>query len=152
MDSIISRSPEQTRALGRSWGRSLPAGWVVGLSGDLGSGKTQLVKGLAQGLGVEGTATSPTFSLIHEMEGGRLPLWHLDLYRLELSRELEQWGLSEYLEGRADVLVAVEWVDRWLGNWIGQGPPPGLAGPIRLAHLQSTSPEERLIRHVDIGA
>lgn len=82
MATFISHSPVETAALGEEWGRAARAGWLIGLSGELGAGKTLLAGGLARGLGVTGRVPSPTFALIHEYGGGRLPLWHVDLYRL----------------------------------------------------------------------
>jgi tRNA threonylcarbamoyladenosine biosynthesis protein TsaE len=108
----ISRSPAQTRALGARLGRALAPGDVVGLVGELGSGKTEFVHGLAQGLEVppEVPVASPSFALVHEYPGGRLPLVHLDLYRLEeLPPELLP-DLEEYLDGHQ--VVAVEWAER----------------------------------------
>src|SRR2546429_2384812 len=83
MVTFISKSPEETMTLGERWGREAPSGQVIGLTGALGSGKTQLVKGIARGLGVTNRVHSPTFTLINEYNGGRLSLFHLDLYRLE---------------------------------------------------------------------
>ena len=88
MDTFISNSPEETFGLGRRWAAELRPGWVVGLIGDLGTGKTQLVKGIAAGLGIAGTVTSPTFALLQEHDDGTLPLAHIDLYRLESQQEI----------------------------------------------------------------
>ncbi len=105
-----SHSPEETRALAARLGRRLAPGDVVALRGELGSGKTEFVHGLAQGLGVPGElVASPSFTLAHEYPG-RLTLIHLDLYRLEdLPPELLP-DLEEYLSG--DHVVAVEWAER----------------------------------------
>ena len=78
MGSFTSNSPDETFELGRQWAAEVSAGWVIGLMGDLGTGKTQLVKGLAAGLGVEATVNSPTFALLQEHDEGRLPLAHID--------------------------------------------------------------------------
>ena len=83
MATFISHSPAETEALGEAWGRAAERGLVIGLSGDLGAGKTQLVKGLARGLGIAERVHSPTFALVNIYTGGRLTLFHLDLYRLE---------------------------------------------------------------------
>ena len=83
MATFISHSVSETEALGEAWGRGAARGLVIALSGDLGAGKTQLVKGLARGLGITARVHSPTFTLINVYEGGRLTLFHLDLYRLE---------------------------------------------------------------------
>ena len=72
MATFISHSPAETESLGESWGRAAQHGWVVGLTGDLGAGKTQLVKGIARGLGIVARVHSPTFTLVNEYAGGRL--------------------------------------------------------------------------------
>ena len=74
MDTFISNNPEETFGLGQRWAAELRPGWIVGLIGDLGTGKTQLVKGIAAGLGIPGTVTSPTFALLQEHDDGTLPL------------------------------------------------------------------------------
>src|SRR5436190_22306784 len=98
MAILISKSPEQTLALGEEWGRQAQRGWVIGLSGDLGAGKTELVKGIARGLGSPGRVHSPTFALLNEYSGGRLPLFHIDLYRLNNREEVFGAGLEDYLK------------------------------------------------------
>jgi tRNA threonylcarbamoyladenosine biosynthesis protein TsaE len=97
-------------AAGREFATTLSAGAIVLLSGDLGAGKTAFVRGLAEGLGIDpADVTSPTFTLIQEYRGGRLPLYHVDLYRLT-SLEVDDLGLEELtLEGG---VVAIEWPDR----------------------------------------
>ena len=104
--SFLSSAPAQTLALGRALARSAGAGTVLLLSGELGAGKTVLVKGLADGLGAEGPVTSPTFVLCSQYRGGRLPLFHLDLFRIP-EADIEDAGLDEPLA--APALVAVEW-------------------------------------------
>src|SRR4051812_4481146 len=111
MATLISRSPEETFAIGEQWGRVAQRGWIIGLSGDLGAGKTQLVKGIARGLGSPARVHSPTFALLNEYEGGRLLLFHLDLYRLNDADEVLRTGLEEYLVNPNGVSV-VEWVER----------------------------------------
>src|SRR4051812_28224744 len=98
MVTSISHSPAETEALGEDWGRSAQTGLVIALSGDLGSGKTQLVKGIARGLGVSARVHSPTFTLVNVYSGGRHPLFHLDLYRLETREQILSAGLDEYFE------------------------------------------------------
>ena len=83
MATFISHSPAETESLGEKLGRAAQRGLVIALSGDLGAGKTQFVKGLARGLGISARVHSPTFTLVNEYGGGRLKLFHLDLYRLE---------------------------------------------------------------------
>src|SRR5262245_47790316 len=113
MVTHTSHSPEETVALGERWGREAEAGWLIGLSGDLGAGKTQLVKGLARGLEITARVHSPTFALVHEYRGGRLLLVHLDLYRLDTPAQIAAAGLEEYLLNPGGVTV-VEWIERWL--------------------------------------
>jgi len=111
MASIISHSPQETFELGRQFAAGLKRGAVLALAGDLGAGKTQFSKGLAAGLGVEAEVTSPTFTLIHEYPGGRLSLFHIDLYRLEDEDEVLGIGLDEYLDG--DGVTVIEWADKF---------------------------------------
>lgn len=107
---VKTHSEADTIALGRTIAESLTAGSVVLLWGDLGAGKTALVRGLAEGLGVDPSAvSSPTFTLIHEYRGGRLPLYHVDLYRLT-PREVDDLGLDEMLLQGG--VTAIEWPDR----------------------------------------
>ncbi|MEG3868307.1 MULTISPECIES: tRNA (adenosine(37)-N6)-threonylcarbamoyltransferase complex ATPase subunit type 1 TsaE [unclassified Microcoleus] len=104
---------EATRKFGAALGRSLPAGTVILLQGDLGAGKTTLVQGIAEGLGISDSIESPTFTLINEYFGGRIPLYHLDLYRLEPD-EVEALHLESYWDGlEMDLgIVAIEWAER----------------------------------------
>lgn len=111
MASIISHSPQETFELGRQTAAQLRRGSVLALAGDLGAGKTQFTKGLAVGLGVERDVTSPTFTLIHEYQGDRLPLFHIDLYRLEEADEVLGIGIDEYLDG--DGVTVIEWADKF---------------------------------------
>src|SRR5437762_2505153 len=112
MVTFISRSPEETRSLGEIWGKTATAGLVIGLTGDLGAGKTELVKGIAHGLGSKAQVHSPTFALVHEYADGRLPLFHIDLYRLESTSQIIGAGLEEYFYNPPGVTV-IEWVERW---------------------------------------
>lgn len=103
-------TPDQTRHIGCTLGKALKGGEVLAITGDLGSGKTQLVKGIAEGLGIAPSEiTSPTFTLIHEHEGD-IPLFHIDLYRLENPGETEAIGLEEYFS--RDGVIAIEWAER----------------------------------------
>jgi tRNA threonylcarbamoyladenosine biosynthesis protein TsaE len=90
---------------------SLSAGDVLGLCGELGVGKTQFVKGIVSGLGAECEVTSPTFTLIHEYRGGRLPVFHADLYRIEAESELRKIGIDDCLE--QDGITIVEWAEKF---------------------------------------
>ena len=111
MASITTHSPEETLALGRRFAATLRKGDVLALAGDLGSGKTQFVKGLASGLGIAREVTSPTFTLIHEYPGGKFPLYHIDLYRLDSPEEAVKIGLDEYLD--SDGVAVIEWADKF---------------------------------------
>ena len=111
MGTHISSSPEETHRLGAELAARAHAGLVVGLIGDLGAGKTQFVKGFAQGLGVTERIHSPTFTLVNEYPGSRLPLYHLDLYRLESPEQIQAAGLEIYFPPRDGVAI-VEWFDR----------------------------------------
>ena len=107
--NLHSRTPEETAAAGEALGRTLGAGDVVALYGELGSGKTCLVQGLARGLGVTAPATSPTFVLVNEYRG-RLPVYHVDAYRTQSLTELMDLGLPELFDEGG--VTVVEWADR----------------------------------------
>ncbi len=110
---LRTRSEQGTMALGEMLAEMLPAPMLVVLRGELGMGKTTLVRGMAAALGADmGEVTSPTFTLVHEYAGRRTRLIHLDLYRLEEERELESIGLWEMADA-TDALVMVEWGDRF---------------------------------------
>ena len=106
----VSHSERETEDIGAALARTLQPGDVIALRGGLGMGKTAFVRGLARGLGYPGRVTSPTFALVNEYEGGRLPLFHFDLYRLDGAGELYDLGWDEYQE-RGGV-CAVEWSER----------------------------------------
>jgi tRNA threonylcarbamoyladenosine biosynthesis protein TsaE len=108
---FISRSPEQTQQLGQRLGELVEAGDVLLLTGNLGSGKTCLTQGIAWGLGVKEYALSPSFVLIREYNG-RLPLFHIDFYRLDRIEEIADLGLDDYLYGKG--ICVVEWADKGL--------------------------------------
>jgi tRNA threonylcarbamoyladenosine biosynthesis protein TsaE len=110
MATFTSHSPADTEALGERFGREAQRGLVLALSGDLGAGKTQFVRGLARGLGCAGRVHSPTFTLVNEYGGGRLKLFHLDLYRLETREQILSAGIEEYLT--PDGVSVVEWAER----------------------------------------
>ena len=105
-----ARSVEETHALARRVADLLRPGDVLGVHGDLGAGKTAFVQGLARGLGVTGPVSSPTFTLIHEHEGGRIPLFHLDVYRLQKPDDLADIGFDDYVA--AGGAVVIEWAER----------------------------------------
>lgn len=151
MDTIISRSPEETRALGERWGRAMQPGWVFALMGDLGTGKTELVRGIAAACGVR-RVHSPTFAIIHQYSGLRFPLYHLDLYRLSGPEEVLRAGLEEYLFPRDGVAV-VEWADRWFGEGEESAVESMDEGSVlRRVWIETLSERERGIRYEDIGA
>jgi tRNA threonylcarbamoyladenosine biosynthesis protein TsaE len=108
--TFTTRSEEETEEVARRLAPTLRAGDVLLLSGNLGAGKTAFVRGLASGLGVDGgEVSSPTFTLVHEYRGGRLTLYHADLYRLDRA-STDDLGLEEM--GVADGVLAIEWPDR----------------------------------------
>ena len=112
---ITTHSESETAAVGRELGLTLDADSMVLLYGDLGAGKTAFVRGLAEGLSVSpGDVTSPTFTLIQEYRGGRLPLLHVDLYRLDDRREVDDLGLDELGTG---AVLAIEWAEKLPGRW-----------------------------------
>ena len=137
----VSASPEETRALGEALGGYACAGDLIALIGELGSGKTLFVGGLARGLGVDAAAyvSSPTFTIMHRYLG-RLPLYHIDLYRIDTPEAFFALGLEEYLEG--DGMAAVEWADH------GWGLLPKERLTVRLRH---TGLDTRAIELVPAG-
>jgi len=114
---FISHSPSDTESLGERWGREASPGLVIALSGDLGAGKTQLVRGLARGLGCPERVHSPTFTLVNEYGGGRLHLFHLDLYRLETPEQIRGAGIEEFLHPEG--VAVIEWAERLSGLGAG---------------------------------
>ena len=106
----LSRSEQETEGVGEALGRSVSPGAVLAYRGGLGMGKTAFTRGLARGLGYPGRVTSPTFTIVNEYEGGRLPLFHFDMYRLSSSDDLFGIGWEDYL-ARGGV-CAVEWSER----------------------------------------
>lgn len=106
---ISSRRESDTQELGRRLGTELEPGDVIALSGELGAGKTVLARGLVEGAGGGGTVTSPTFTFIHAHRG-LVPIYHVDLYRIEHARELDDLGLEDILAERA--IVIIEWAEK----------------------------------------
>jgi tRNA threonylcarbamoyladenosine biosynthesis protein TsaE len=163
MATHISHSPPETEALGETWGRSAESGLVIALCGDLGAGKTQLVKGLARGLGITGRPHSPTFALVNIYSGGRLDLFHLDLYRLESRAQFVTAGLEEYLNPAGATVI--EWAERWFGTLEGlkleqhkNGPQSGLSkvqihppGRFRWVQIDTLTENQRRITYEDFG-
>ena len=110
---LLSHSPEETEDIGARLAEQLEPGAVVAFTGDLGAGKTAFTRGLARGLGVPDRITSPTFTIVNEYEGGRLPLFHFDMYRLGSADELFDIGWEDYL--RRGGVCAVEWSENITG-------------------------------------
>ncbi len=104
---IVTHAPEETEAVGESLGKTLTPGTVIAYRGGLGAGKTAFTRGLARGLDCRETVTSPTYTIVNEYLGGRLPLFHFDMYRLHSSDDLWDIGWEDYLD-RGGV-CAVEW-------------------------------------------
>lgn len=141
MDTFISRSLNDTLALGEQWGRAARVGWVIGLSGDLGAGKTQLVHGIARGIGVTDRVHSPTFALINEYQGGRMPMHHLDLYRLQSHDDIMSAGLDEFFSPPG--IAVIEWAERWQDS---------LPERYRRVEIETLSENERKIVYEDLGS
>lgn len=145
MSAVTDRtttSEEETAAIGRDLAARLVPDDVVLLYGDLGAGKTAFVKGVAEGLGVpRDEVTSPTFTLMQEYRGGRLPLFHVDLYRLDDPREVDDLGLDQIAAGG---VLAVEWADKLPAGWR----PPG-AITVRIVHGDGDQRQVRIDRYSD---
>jgi tRNA threonylcarbamoyladenosine biosynthesis protein TsaE len=158
MVTSISHSPADTAALGEQWGRAASSGLVIGLSGDLGAGKTQFVKGVACGLGIAGRVQSPTFVLVNIYTGGRLKLFHLDLYRLDTPEQIAAAGLEEYLQPAG--VTVIEWAERWLGEVQSlkskvqslESKVGGETQHVRWVQIEVLSETERRITYEDPGA
>jgi tRNA threonylcarbamoyladenosine biosynthesis protein TsaE len=149
MATTISHSPAETAALGEQWGRTALSGLVIGLCGDLGAGKTQFVKGLARGLGIEAHVQSPTFALVNIYAGGRLTLFHLDLYRMDTPEQIVTAGLEEYLQPAG--VTVIEWAERWLGG--GHKPESKASSQpqrLRLVKIEVMGETERHITYEDM--
>jgi tRNA threonylcarbamoyladenosine biosynthesis protein TsaE len=110
----ISTSAEETQAIATELARGLVPGSVLILTGDLGAGKTEFVKGVAKGLGIDDSVTSPTFTLVHEYRGDQVTLYHLDLYRLNSEIELDEIGFDDCLS--AGGICAIEWGNKYPGR------------------------------------
>ncbi len=109
--SCISRSQAQTMRLAGQFARGLKRGDVVGLVGPLGSGKTHFIKGVCKALGIpQQEVLSPTFTLLHQYDQGKIPVYHFDVYRIESDREFEDLGYEEQFFG--DGITLVEWADK----------------------------------------
>jgi tRNA threonylcarbamoyladenosine biosynthesis protein TsaE len=109
--TFISNSPAETKAIGRQLAEHIDIGSVLALKGELGSGKTLFVKGLVAGLHSNMDVTSPTFTILHEYRGGRLPVYHFDFFRVEDRQSVARLGLDDYFFG--DGVSVIEWADRF---------------------------------------
>ncbi len=134
--TFISNSPEETFQLGCDLGRRACRGHVFGLFGDMGAGKTVFVKGLAIGLEITETVSSPTYGLVSNYAGGRLNLFHLDLYRLDTPEQIYAAGLEEYLQPQG--VSAIEWMERWVDLEEGR---------VIKVYFEDRSETERMIRY-----
>ena len=148
MVTFISHSPADTSSLGERWGRAARRGLVIALSGDSGAGKTQLVKGLARGLEITAHVHSPTFTLVNIYAGGRLTLFHLDLYRLESRAQIAAAGLEEYLQ--PDGVAVIEWAEKL--NPESRIQNPEKSGRMIFVKIEITGETERRIIYDDFGA
>lgn len=137
MATFTSNSPIETEAFGREFARNVARGDIVALSGELGAGKTQFVKGFVAGIGCNAEVTSPTFTLIHEYSGGRLPVYHFDFFRINDQQSAERLGLDDYFCG--DGVSVVEWADKF---------PEVIPPHARWISFELKSENERLIESV----
>ena len=155
-ETFRTENPEETQALGEKLGKTLKQGDVIALIGDLGTGKTCLTQGIARGVGTaqDEVVSSPSYILINEYNG-EVPIYHIDLYRLENSEEIAELGLSEYMEG--DGICIIEWAERMADAL----PDTCIRIHITLADANAShgeevsepilySPEDENIRHIEI--
>ena len=134
MATFTSNSVSETEAIGRQLAQELRSGAIVALQGELGAGKTHLTKGIVAGLGCSAAVTSPTFTLVHEYSGGRLPVYHFDFFRLEDARSAARLALDDYFFGEG--VSIIEWADRF---------PKLIPEEARWVRLALTSPSARAI-------
>ena len=130
---FITSSPTETEKVGEALGKILPAGAILAYEGDLGAGKTAFTRGLARGLGYNEPVTSPTYTIVNEYLGGRLPLFHFDMYRLRSADDLWDIGWEDYLDRNG--ICAVEW---------SENVREALEDPI-LVRIEKTGEESRRI-------
>ena len=140
MATFISNSPVETEAVGQRLAVDLIAGSVLALKGDLGSGKTSFTQGIVAGLGSDAAATSPTFTIVHEYQGGRLPVYHFDFFRLENRESAVRLGLDDYFFG--DGVSVIEWADRF---------PELIPAEARWISFEIKSERQRILTLLDDG-
>ncbi len=146
MATFISHSPAETEALGETLGHAARRGWVIALMGGLGAGKTRMVRGVARGLEIPARVHSPSFTLVNEYDGGRLKLFHLDLFRLETRAQIFSAGLHGFLQ--PDGVAVIEWAER-----LGAGDQdPGPEGKWISVAIEILGESERKIVYDDFGA
>jgi tRNA threonylcarbamoyladenosine biosynthesis protein TsaE len=143
MVTRISKSPDETFRFASELAAQTKPGLLIGLIGDLGAGKTQFVKGFADGLGITERIHSPTFTLVNEYRTGRIPCFHLDLYRLNSAEQILTAGLEQYFKP-GGAITLIEWFDRSDGI-----PVTGRLLKVRIEHRSDT---ERMITYEDSGA
>lgn len=110
MIKIVTKTPQELEYIGKRMAQFFQPGDFLALEGDLGAGKTSLTKGIASGLGITEVVNSPTFTIIHEYETGRMPLYHMDVYRIKQPEEMYELGYEEYFYGQG--LTVVEWANQ----------------------------------------
>ena len=138
MATFISSSAAETEIIGKQLAEDLDAGCILALKGELGSGKTTFTKGLVTGLGSRTATTSPTFTIVHEYPGGRLPIYHFDFFRLENRESADKLGLDDYFFG--DGVCVIEWADRF---------PQLVPGHARWIFFEIKSERQRMITLLD---
>ena len=154
--TFTTENPEETQTLGEKLGKTLKRGDVIALVGDLGTGKTCLTQGIARGVGIasDEVVNSPSYILINEYNG-EIPIYHIDLYRLEDSEEIAELGLSEYIE--SDGICIIEWAERMsdllpdtcIKIYITLADTNALHGE-EVRESISQIPKDENIRHIDI--
>ncbi len=154
--TFTTEKPEETQTLGEKLGKTLKRGDVIALVGDLGTGKTCLTQGIARGVGIasDEVVNSPSYILINEYSG-EIPIYHIDLYRLENSEEIAELGLSEYIEG--DGICIIEWAER-MSDLLPDTcikihitlTDTNASHSTEVLEVPSQAPEDENIRHIDI--
>jgi len=138
--TYTSNNPAETEAIARRFAERLVAGSVLALKGELGSGKTLFTQGLVAGLRSDAAVTSPTFTIVHEYQGGRLPVYHFDFFRLENRESVVQLGVEDYFF--SDGVSVIEWADRF---------PELIPEQARWISFEIKSERERIISVLHLG-